>query len=100
MLSKGRAKILFATVSHYAGHWWLSLNVAAAELRPAHQHLARDPGDDSGWVGIDRGLSASAVAANAAGEEVARITGAPKALAAGMEHQRRLAKSLQAERIP
>ncbi len=94
MLSKGRAKILFATVSHYAGHWWLSLNVAAAELRPAHQHLARDPGDDSGWVGIDRGLSASAVAANAAGEEVARFTGAPKALAAGMERQRRLAKSL------
>ena len=34
------------------------------------------------------------VAANAAGEEVARITEAPKALAAGMERQRRLAKSL------
>ena len=36
----------------------------------------------------------SSVAANADGEEVARITEAPKALAAGMERQRRLAKSL------
>jgi putative transposase len=94
MLAKGRAKILFATVSHHAGRWWVSLNVEAAELHPAHQHLARDPGDVNGWVGIDRGLSAFAVAANVAGEEVARITEAPKALAAGMERQRRLAKSL------
>ena len=94
MLAKGRAKILFATVTHHAGRWWVSLNVEAVELHPAHQHLARDPGDVDGWVGIDRGLSAFAVAANVAGEEVARITEAPKALAAGMERQRRLAKSL------
>ena len=94
MLAKGRAKILFATVSHHADRWWVSLNVEAAELHPAHQHLARDPGDVDGWVGIDRGLSAFAVAANVAGEEVARITEAPKALAAGMERRRRLAKSL------
>jgi putative transposase len=94
MLTKGRAKILFATVSHHAGRWWVSLNVEAAELHPAHQHSARDPGDDSGWVGVDRGLSAFLVAATADGTEVARVADAPKALAAGMKQQRRLAKSL------
>ena len=50
--------------------------------------------DDGGWVGVDRGLSAFLVAADADGTEVARITDAPKALAAGMKRQRRLAKSL------
>lgn len=94
MLAKGSAKILFATVSQHAGRWWVSLNVAAADIHPAHQHAPRDPGDNSGWVGIDRGLSAFVVAANGDGREVARITDAPKALAAGMKHQRRLAKSL------
>jgi putative transposase len=94
MLSKGRAKILFATIVYRAGRWWVSLNVEAAELHPAHQHLARDPEDNDGWVGIDRGLSAFAVVANAAGEEVARITASPEPLAVGMDRQRRLAKSL------
>jgi transposase len=27
MLAQGRAKILFATISHHAGRWWVSLNV-------------------------------------------------------------------------
>jgi putative transposase len=94
MLAKERAKILFATITHHAGRWWLSLNVEAADLYPAHQHPARDPADESGWVGIDRGLSAFLVAATADGTEVARISDAPKALAAGMKKQRRLAKSL------
>jgi putative transposase len=95
MLANGRAKILFATVSHHASRWWVSLNVEAAELHPAHRHPTRDSeDDDSGWVGIDRGLSAFLVAATADGEEVAHITNAPKALAAGMKRQRRLAKSL------
>jgi putative transposase len=94
MLAKGRAKILFATVSQYAGRWWVSLNVEAANLHQAHQHPARDPSDGGGWIGVDRGLSAFLVAASADGEEVARITHAPKALAAGMKQQRRLAKSL------
>ena len=44
--------------------------------------------------GVDRGLSAFVVAATGDGDEVARITDAPKALAAGMARQRRLAKSL------
>lgn len=94
MLATGRAKILFATVTYHAGRWWVSLNVEAAELHPALQHPARDPGDKSDWVGVDRGLSAFLVAARADGTEVARVGDAPKALAAGMKRQRLLAKSL------
>jgi putative transposase len=48
MLSKDRAKILFATITHHAGRWWLSLNVEAADLHPAHIHPVRDPVDDGG----------------------------------------------------
>jgi putative transposase len=94
MVASGRAKILFATVTHHAGRWWVSLNVAAADLHPAHLHPVRDPADEGGWVGVDRGLSAFAIAATSDGEEVARIAHAPKALTAGMKRQRRLAKSL------
>jgi putative transposase len=94
MLANGRAKILFATVTHHAGRWWLSLNVEAAELHPAHQHPPRDEADHTGWVGVDRGLSAFLVAATADGAETARIHDAPKALAAGMRQQRHLAKKL------
>jgi putative transposase len=94
MLIKGLAKILFATVSYHAGRWWVSLNVEAAGLHPAHQHPARDAHDGGGWVGVDRGLSAFLVAAHADGSEVARITDAPNALAAGIKQQRRLARSL------
>jgi putative transposase len=94
MLAKSRAKILFATVTHHGGRWWVSLNVQAADLHRAHQHSARRAQDGGGWVGVDRGLSAFVVAATADGDEVARITDAPKALAAGMRRQQRLAKSL------
>ncbi|MDT5371772.1 MAG: putative transposase [Mycobacterium sp.] len=94
MLANSRAKILFATVTHHGGRWWLSLNVQAADLHPAHQHLTRRGQDGGGWVGVDRGLSAFVVAATADGDEVARITDAPKALAAAMRRQQRLAKSL------
>jgi putative transposase len=94
MLTKDRAKILFATVSHQGGRWWVSLNVKAADLHPAHRHPPRADGDDCGWVGVDLGLSAFVVAARSDGEEVARITDAPKALATALERQQRLAKSL------
>jgi putative transposase len=93
MLAKGRAKICFATITRRAGRWWVSLNIEAADLHPAHQHSTRHP-KEGGWVGVDRGLSAFLVAASAAGGEVARITDAPKALAAGMKQQRHLAKKL------
>jgi putative transposase len=72
----------------------VSLNVEASDLHPAHHPAARDEGNAGGWVGVDRGLSAFLVAANADGAEVARIEDAPKALAAGMKRQQRLAKSL------
>jgi putative transposase len=94
MLTKNRAKILFATITHHAGRWWVSLNVEADDLHPAHQHPLRPDSDRGGWVGIDRGLSAFLVAARADGVEVDRITAAPKALAGGLNRQRRLAKSL------
>jgi putative transposase len=94
MLTKNRAKILFATITHHAGRWSVSLNVEAADLHQAHQHPARHPGDDGGWVGIDRGLSAFLVAATSDGQEVARVDDPPKALATGMSKQKRLAKSL------
>ena len=93
LLTKNRAKILFATISHRAGRWWISLNVEAADLHINHQHRTR-PDDRGGWVGVDRGLSELLVAATADGTEVTRISDAPKALAAGLKHQRRLAKSL------
>ncbi|ORB18708.1 RNA-guided endonuclease InsQ/TnpB family protein [Mycobacterium noviomagense] len=94
MLAKGRAKVLFATVSRRAGRWWVSLNVEAADLHPACRHPARDPDDHTGWIGIDRGLSAYIVAASSDGRVVSRIDDAPKALNAGMRQQRHLAKSL------
>jgi putative transposase len=88
------AKILFATVTYHGERWWVSLNIEAADLHPAHQHLRRAEGDSGGWVGVDRGLSALAVAATTEGVEVARVTDAPKALATGIKRQQRLAKSL------
>jgi putative transposase len=94
MLATSRAKILFATVSHHGGRWWVSLNVEAADLHPAYQHKPRTDDDVSGWVGVDRGLSSFVVAATADGTEVAHVIDAPKALRAGMKRQQRLAKSL------
>ncbi|HEU0190443.1 MAG TPA: RNA-guided endonuclease TnpB family protein [Mycobacterium sp.] len=94
MLTSGRAKVLFATVSHRGGRWRVSLNFEAADLHPAVQHRPRDHDDAAGWVGVDRGLAAFAVAATADGAEVARITKSPKSLATGIARQRRLAKSL------
>jgi len=94
ILTKNRAKILFATITYHAGRWRVSLNVEAADLHPAHHHQLQPDSDRGGWVGIDRGLSAFLVAARADGEEVDRITDAPKALAGGINRLRRLAKSL------
>jgi putative transposase len=94
MLAKGLAKVLFAAVNRRGGRWWVSLNVEAADLHPAHIHRARDPQDDGGWVGVDRGLSAFLVAATCDGAEVARRVEAPKALARGLKRQQRLAKAM------
>ena len=94
MLAKGRAKILFATITHRAGRWWVSLNVEAADLHPALTHAVRDRADSGRWIGVDRGLAAFLVAADADGTEVARVNESPKPLVAGMKQQRWLAKSL------
>ncbi|MCW2630192.1 RNA-guided endonuclease TnpB family protein [Mycobacterium sp.] len=99
MLANNRAKILFATITHHGGHWWVSLNIEAADLHPGRQHRLRSDDDTGGdWIGVDRGLSAFAVAATSTGTEVARINDAPKALHAGMKRQQRLAKSLSRKR--
>jgi putative transposase len=94
MLANGRAKILFATITYHGGRWWVSLNVEAADLHPAHHHPPGSADDDGGWVGVDLGLSAFLFAATADGTEVTRITNAPKALRAGMKRQQLLAKQL------
>src|SRR5262249_12267703 len=74
------------------GRWGLALNAEPAERHSAHPH--RDEADHTGWVGVDRGLSAFLVAAKADGAETARIHDAPRALSAGMRQQRHLAKKL------
>jgi len=94
LLAKGRGKVLFATVTRRAGRWWVTLNLEAADLNPNQQHTPRGEADPGGWVGVDRGLSAFLVAATSDGDEVARIADPPKALAAGMGRQRRLARAV------
>lgn len=51
MLSMGRAKILFATISSRAGRWWVTLNVKAADLHLRLHHSARQATDRGGWGG-------------------------------------------------
>ena len=71
MLAKGRAKILFATVSlRHDGRWQVTLNLAAAELHPARRHADVTA---SPTVGIDRGLTTFAVVADDAGRERERL---------------------------
>ncbi|NLE82764.1 MAG: transposase [Rhodococcus sp.] len=94
LVAKGRAKVLYATVSYRAGRWWVSIALDAADLHPAHHHRPRERGDSGGWVGIDRGLAVFAVAAAADGIETARIDTAPKPLTAGLVRQGLLARSL------
>ncbi|WP_330180416.1 transposase [Nocardia sp. NBC_01503] len=93
MLTGGRAKILYATVSEHAGQWRISVATEAADLHPINHHPRRDSGDEEGWVGLDRGLSAFVVAATADGTELARLA-APKPLAAQIARQRRLSKAV------
>src|SRR5690606_20765265 len=78
MVGKGRARILFATVSRGRGRWWVSLNVEAADLHPGRRY---PEGQASGpWVGVDLGLKALAVAARSDGTEVDRIEEWPRTL--------------------
>ncbi len=90
MLAKGTAKILFATMTHAAGRWQISLNVEAADL---HAGTRRDGATGSGWVGVDRGLHALAVAAGADGTEIGRFDH-PKHAKTAMAKQRRLSRAV------
>ena len=94
MLAKGRARILFATITAHAERWWVSVTVEAAELHVSHRHNARREDDNGGWIGVDRGLSAFVVAADGDGRVVRRISFTPKPMARGMDRLRRLQKSL------
>ncbi|MFD7159701.1 RNA-guided endonuclease TnpB family protein [Kribbella sp. NPDC059898] len=94
LLAKQRGRVLFATVSYRAGRWWVSLNVEASDLHPNQRHRPRAAGDDGGWVGVDRGLSALVVAGTSGGNETARVDNPPTPLAAGLQKQRRLARAV------
>jgi len=94
MLTNGRARILFATVSRRGGRWRISLNVEARDLHPAARHQPRDDADRSGWVGVDRGLHAPVVAALADSTPTLRIAEAPKALRTAQPVTRRLQKAV------
>jgi len=92
MIAKGRARILFATVSRGRGRWWISLNVEAADLHPARRH--DEAHASAPWVGVDLGLSSLAVAARSDGTEVDRIDGWPRTLAVTARRRRRLHRAV------
>lgn len=92
LIAKGRGKILFATVSRRGDRWWVSLNVEAADLHPARHHEPQ-AANGGGWIGVDRGLHAFAVAATADGGEVERVS-APGHHKAGLGKQRRLSRAV------
>lgn len=94
LIAKSRAKILFATIQYHAGRWWVSLNVEAADLHEGQRHGTEKVVEDSGWVGLDRGLATFLVAATAEGREVSRITSAPKPLFTGLETDRQLSRKV------
>ncbi|WP_156160573.1 RNA-guided endonuclease TnpB family protein [Demequina soli] len=94
MLDKGRARIVFASVSRRGGRWRISVNVEAAEFHPEAQHPARDHADLSGWAGVDLGLHAPVVIALADGTQTLRIDEAPKAMRAAQPMTRRLSRSV------
>jgi putative transposase len=74
-----RAKVLYATISRKGTRWYVSLNVQAPDLHDKRRHLPRAIDDDGGFIGVDRGLVAFAVAARANGSEVGRFS-APRPL--------------------
>ena len=78
-----RARILFATCRRHGARWYISLNVHAPDFHPQRRHLSRSADDYGGFVGIDRGLSAFAVAATDTRTEVGRFA-APKPLQRSM----------------
>lgn len=93
-----RGRIWFATVYKHRGRWRITLNVEAPEFHPAMRHPARVPGDSDGFVGVDRGLAAYAVAATAEGKEVGRAE-RPRALARSLPKLRRLSRAASRKQL-
>jgi putative transposase len=87
-----RAKVLFATVSRRGSRWYVSVNVQAPDFHAQRRHPPRPANDSGGFVGVDRGLAAFAVAATAGGSEVRRFE-APKPLRRGIMRLRRLSRA-------
>jgi putative transposase len=88
-----RARILFATVSRHGARWYVSLNVQAPCFHLERRHPPRPSDDRGGFVGVDRGLAAFAVAATADGTEVGRFR-SPKPLQRGMVGLRRRSRAV------
>lgn len=96
MLRKGRAKILFATVStREGGRWRVSLNVQALPL-----HLERRPrrSEAPPVVGIDRGLNTFAVLADTEGRELQRID-SPRPLGRLLPKLRQRSRALSRKQV-
>jgi putative transposase len=88
-----RAKILFATCSRHGTRWYVSLNIQAPDLHPGCRHPSRPVDNHGGFVGVDRGLAAFAVAATSSRIEVGRYT-APKPLQQSMAGLRRQSRKV------
>jgi len=93
-----RAKLLFATCRRRGNRWYVSLNVHAPDLHPQRRHPPRRDRDHGGWVGLDRGLAAFAVAATSNGSEVRRWH-APKPLQRNVANLRRQSRALSRTKL-
>jgi putative transposase len=87
-----RARVLFATCSRHGSRWYVTLTIEAPEFHPRRRHPPRREDDHGGFVGVDRGIAAFAVAATANGVEVGRFT-APKPLQQGIAGLRRRSRA-------
>jgi putative transposase len=86
-----RARILSATVSRHGSRWYVSLNVQASDFHVKRRHPPRPADEHHGFVGLDRGLAAFAVAATSDGTEVGRFE-SPMPLRRSMVRLRRLSR--------
>jgi putative transposase len=92
-----RARILFATCRRHGARWYISLNIQAPDFHPQRRHRSRPADDHGSFVGVDRGLSAFAVAATATRTEVGRFA-APRPLQRSLQSIRRRSRSVSRAR--
>jgi putative transposase len=88
-----RAKVLSVTVTRRPDRWYVCVNVEAASYHPCRRHQPRSRDEGRGFVGIDRGLAAFAVVADADGVEICRFT-APQPLTRRIGRLRRRSRAL------